>query len=481
MKDRKEAIAKANEALVELNAQLNTLQFESNSNQASIVTISNLMLSQIKKIVDILVPTLETNNLKRITDLLSSKLDIVAYYNNLVELNEVDLNRLQSIRSQHNYNGFEAELKSIYADIDELSTESQRKSTLITMQQNYPNYELVLLAAGSKNWMKGLINRMTGKTAKVQEFLDTYEFKSIEDFENKSQEDYARIQIIKKTIQDITIRSGNIKAIQANEKRLTAQTTQFELDKESKVKDYIASTIETMPDLTDFRSLLVDDNRVIVSSIIAFRKKLEILRLSKITLNDEIADRKKCIKSINDSLKKWKQSTSKTLQQDQTNRLVNSPILRRRRTNAIHASTSKLRSRVDDFNDYDFYDLTLEADSILPFWVLLFPEQDFINPLMLKNLVPNFDPDIIEFPNYDNDDSQFDSPQDSPPDDYLTIDFDWSQPIDSSMDNVSDNFVGSNYGNESTSYTDTSPSVTDVSSWFDSSPSVDTSSYGGMD
>jgi hypothetical protein len=480
MKDRKEAIAKAKEALVELNAQLNTLQFELNYNQSLIETISNLMLSQVKKIVDILVPTLETKNLKRISHLLISKVDIVAYYQNLVELNEVDLNRLQSIRSQHNYSGFELELKSIYDDIDALFTESHRKTTLITMQQNYPNYELVLLAAGSKNWMTGFLNRITGKTAKVQEFLDTYEFKSIEDFTDQNQSSYARIQIIKKTIQDLTVRSGNIKAIQANEKQLVLQTTQFEQVKESKVKNYIASTIEKIQDLTDFRTLLVDDNRVIVSSIIAFRKKLEILRLSKITLNDEILDRKKCIKSINDSLNKWKQATSKTLQQDQTNRLVNSPTLRRRRTNAIHASTSKLRQRVDDFNDYDFYDLTLEANEILPFWVLLFPEQDFINPLMLKNLVPDFNLDIIEFSNFDTDDSSFDCPQDSPDND-SSFDFDWSQPIDSSMDNVSDNFVSSSINSDPSSYIDTSPSVPDVSSWFDSSHSVDTSCFGGMD
>jgi hypothetical protein len=480
MKDRKEAIVKANEALGEINAQLNTLQFELNSNQSSIVTISNLMLSQIKKIVDILVPTIETKNLKRMTDLLGSKVDMVSYYQNLVELNEVDLNRLQSIRSQHNFSGFELELKSIYDEIDALSTESHRKTTLITMQQNYPDYELVLLAAGSKNWMTGFLNRITGKTAKVQEFLDTYEFKSIQDFTDQNELSYARIQIIKKTIQDLTVRSSNIKAIQANEKRLVLQTTQFEQDKDSKVKNYIASTIETIQDLTDFRTMLVDDNRVIVSSIIAFRKKLEILRLSKITLNDEILDRKKCIKSLNDSLKKWKQATSKTLQQDQTNRLVNSPTLRRRRTNAIHASTTKLRQRVDDFNDYDFYDLTLEANEILPFWVLLFPEQDFINPLMLKNLVPDFDPDIIEFPNFDTDDSSFDCPQDSPAND-SSFDFDWSKPIDSSIDNASDNFVGSSINSDSSSYIDTSPSVTDVSSWFDSSPSVDTSSFSGMD
>jgi hypothetical protein len=473
MKDRKIAISKAQEALVELKSQLNTLQSEFNSNNSSVVTISTLMRTQLKKLVDILLPNLDDINLKKITDLLDSNVDMVAYYHNLIELNQVDVNRIQSIRSQSDYPEFENELKSINSRVAFLLTEANGLTNLVSRYRSYKHFDLVLIAAKTENWMNSFVNWMTGKKAKVQLFLDMNQFKSIEDFNTQYQENNSRAVEINKEVNVANIRSSNIIAIKANEKKLVEQVKLFEEDKDSKVKYYIISVIETLPNLDKLWSYLTDDNRVLVSSIIAFRNKLEILQLAKITLRDEISDREKCIKSINDSLKKWKQSSSKTLQQDQTNRLINSPTLRRKRTNAIHASTSKLRTRVDDFNDYEFYDLNLEADNVLPFWVLLFPEQDFINPLMLKNLIPDFDPDIIEFPNFDCDDSQYDSPQDSPPDDGM-IDFDWSQPIDSTMDNVSDSFVGSDFNNDLTS-------TIDVGSWFDTSSSIDTSSYGGMD
>jgi capsule polysaccharide export protein KpsE/RkpR len=63
MKDRKIAISKAQEALVKLKSQLNTLQSECNSNNSSVVTISSLIRTQLKTLIDTLLPNLDDINL----------------------------------------------------------------------------------------------------------------------------------------------------------------------------------------------------------------------------------------------------------------------------------------------------------------------------------------------------------------------------------------------------------------------------------
>jgi prefoldin subunit 5 len=395
MVDKQVVITQANAAIKEYNSQVKDLRNEQNALQSDLDTLNAQLTDTLNELTRTLIPNLNQETMDDVSTVFG--LNVAEWYGMKVQLNDINLKLIEDIEASEDYNNLALQteptsgtLSVQYRETDQLI---QDINLILSTFTNHPNFrEFFNSRSPGLKRKNSLMSMFDPKAKRLNALLD---FLGFSDFESLMLSYDSKIVDKETLTTDLATTRAEIMRLQAigkNHVELKAQTDSFEKGILYEVQNYVNGHIQRTESLVEIRESCNPTVRLLITTVIALKAKLDILGKSFTVLNREILNLNKNKNAIQDQLIQWTRSKNRTLK-DKSKQLVNGPAKYKLRTNSIVNSSGYVRYDTVHYVDYNHYDNNLSIDSNIPFWDIVNSHNTNSVPvsnILLQDIIPNY-------------------------------------------------------------------------------------------
>jgi hypothetical protein len=395
MVDKQVVINQANAAIKEYSSQVTDLRHEQIALQSDLDTLNAQLTVTLNELTRTFIPNLNQENMDETSAIFG--LNVAEWHGMKVKLNDINLKLIEDIEASEDYQSIALQtdptsgtLSVRYQESDQLIKDINQILSTFT---NHPNFREFCnsqtVGLKRKNTLMAMFDP---KAKRLNTLLD---FLGFSDFESLMISYDAKIADKETLTTDLATTRAEIMRLQAigkNHAELKLLTDDFEKGILNEVQNYVNGHIQRSESLVEIRESCAKPIRLLITTVIAIKAKLDILGKSFTVLNREILNLNKNKNAIQDQLIQWTRSKNRTLK-DKTKQLVNGPAKYKLRTNSIVNSSGFVRYDTVHYVDYNHYDNNLSIDSNIPFWDIVNSHNTNSVPvsnILLEEIIPNY-------------------------------------------------------------------------------------------